>query len=590
MEEPDAAFEDATSLRLLLVPLGGISPEHFDHYAQLFEPTVKLPLGQVTHPDKWSPLHSPFSPGSFSWYSGSLKLRWDRAPPPPPPPPLRSFPSPADGGGSHWQDFSASRRVFGAIGLLHYPTWLARCRASAVAAGHGVDDVDPDSPMMERDFAAAACDVEGELTRALAAVSMGGAGPAVLRVCVFGQTFADLAPPEGSPLQAMPKMPHADQLVVFPPDDDDDASRALATAKAAQATSGGAHVGDHGDPHGSGRLKRRGVSMGAVHAQVVLDGVALEMLLLLEETARAVAAAIASPDPLRLAHLPGSPQSAPAKRSVSHGPSAPSGSSPAQGGLKKGLTAPALSLGGVGVSVGGSFDTAGGGAGRASGGVIFQLRSPLDDEEGDGPRVRGSAGQSMASDGPVSASKWEKRCRARLRKVLGDLCLLATSSLDAVRHFAAAAAEAKAASDPLWQAGALEGLCAALVDIVASRRSAKPGRQRAPIAAWQLAAAHSAETSASLAALAHDAAHGAAAIDAGNGAGSSGGQSSRSFLSPARAALTRTESDDEEDDDVRRAGPTGNRPRASSADEKTDKDSAALLAELDDVVKVRLSV
>ena len=56
--------------------------------------------------------------------------------------------------------------------------------------------------------------------------------------------------------------------------------------------------------------------------------VALALLVLLEETARAVAAAIASPDPLRLAHLPGSPQRPPAKRSVSHGPPAPSGMGP----------------------------------------------------------------------------------------------------------------------------------------------------------------------------------------------------------------------------------------------------------------------
>ena len=92
---------------------------------------------------------------------------------------------------------------------------------------------------------------------------------------------------------------------------------------------------------------------------------------------------------------------------------------------------------------------------------------------------------------------------------MGDLCLLATASLDAAKHYAAAASDAKAAGDPLWQAGCLLGLAAAAYDAVVGRHASRPGRAaqlRPPgwdRAAWEaLAAAADAAAAATAAATA----------------------------------------------------------------------------------------
>jgi hypothetical protein len=73
--------------------------------------------------------------------------------------------------------------------------------------------------------------------------------------------------------------------------------------------------------------------------------------------------------------------------------------------------------------------------------------------------------------------------------------LLATASLDAAKHYAAAASDAKAAGDPLWQAGCLLGLAAAAYDAVVGRHASRPGRAAQLVppgwdrAAWEALAA-----------------------------------------------------------------------------------------------------
>ena len=64
------------------------------------------------------------------------------------------------------------------------------------------------------------------------------------------------------------------------------------------------------------------------------------------------------------------------------------------------------------------------------------------------------------------AAQAEKRFKGRLRKWLGDLCLLCGTALDAVKHYLAAANECRSSGDALWQAAAIEGLCAALCGAV----------------------------------------------------------------------------------------------------------------------------
>lgn len=57
----------------------------------------------------------------------------------------------------------------------------------------------------------------------------------------------------------------------------------------------------------------------------------------------------------------------------------------------------------------------------------------------------------------------KKKCAARNKKRLGDLCLLANLSYDALSHYTAAVDGLRSANDLLWLAGALEGICAATI-------------------------------------------------------------------------------------------------------------------------------
>ncbi|KAK2165160.1 hypothetical protein LSH36_54g08007, partial [Paralvinella palmiformis] len=58
-----------------------------------------------------------------------------------------------------------------------------------------------------------------------------------------------------------------------------------------------------------------------------------------------------------------------------------------------------------------------------------------------------------------------KRCQARLRKHLGDLCLLAGLPGEALLHYQTSLDILKSASDWMWLGGAYEGICAASVAI-----------------------------------------------------------------------------------------------------------------------------
>jgi Transport protein Trs120 or TRAPPC9, TRAPP II complex subunit len=93
------------------------------------------------------------------------------------------------------------------------------------------------------------------------------------------------------------------------------------------------------------------------------------------------------------------------------------------------------------------------------------LRSPLDRDE-DSAAATALTAANGSSSAAAAAGKSDKarakRRWARLRKWVGDLCLLAGSPKDAIELYDAAASEL-AKGDPLWHAGALEGFAACLV-------------------------------------------------------------------------------------------------------------------------------
>ncbi|XP_013391061.1 trafficking protein particle complex subunit 9 [Lingula anatina] len=64
---------------------------------------------------------------------------------------------------------------------------------------------------------------------------------------------------------------------------------------------------------------------------------------------------------------------------------------------------------------------------------------------------------------------YRKRCQGRLRKHLGDLCLLAGVPGEAILHYSTALDILKSANDWLWLAAAYEGLCSASVIIMYPR-------------------------------------------------------------------------------------------------------------------------
>lgn len=188
MDEVEGRLEDHATVRLLLVPVGGISAEHFDRYCRLFEGTTALALSSLTHPDHWAASRSPFK--HFSWADGALKLRW-----------LRSTDADVSGGGdataggggssAQWANFAAHRKVFGVVGVLHFPTWQAACAREAARRQRAGD-----IPLGD---AAGGADVAAQLRDALDlhASGNGSTSPSsdglacsfsvVQRVCVFGR-------------------------------------------------------------------------------------------------------------------------------------------------------------------------------------------------------------------------------------------------------------------------------------------------------------------------------------------------------------------------------------------------------------------
>ncbi|ELU16047.1 hypothetical protein CAPTEDRAFT_114828 [Capitella teleta] len=75
---------------------------------------------------------------------------------------------------------------------------------------------------------------------------------------------------------------------------------------------------------------------------------------------------------------------------------------------------------------------------------------------------------------------YRKRCQGRLRKFLGDLCLLAGVPSEAMAHYQTASDILRSSADWLWLGAAYEGICAATVIMAKppSRNAPKVGFQR----------------------------------------------------------------------------------------------------------------
>ncbi|CAH1773233.1 unnamed protein product [Owenia fusiformis] len=73
----------------------------------------------------------------------------------------------------------------------------------------------------------------------------------------------------------------------------------------------------------------------------------------------------------------------------------------------------------------------------------------------------------------TESRSYRKKCQGRLRKYLGDLCLLAGLPAEAVLHYQTCLDSLRSVNDSLWLAAAYEGLCAASV-IVNYPRTERP--------------------------------------------------------------------------------------------------------------------
>ena len=184
-------FPHNAAMQILLVPLGGISPEHFDGYCSLFESVTTLPLSGMTHPGRWSQKHSPFR--HFDWFSSAngLQFRWIRFTAA-----QSSFSaiagSASGGGGSGsgsgtsldapqadpWRDFQAHRRIYGAVGVLHFPSF----------AGAGLSEHH----------------ARAQMEAALVEFGCGhdGFNNVVWRICVFDQPFEQIPSSSSSSLSS----------------------------------------------------------------------------------------------------------------------------------------------------------------------------------------------------------------------------------------------------------------------------------------------------------------------------------------------------------------------------------------------------
>jgi hypothetical protein len=74
----------------------------------------------------------------------------------------------------------------------------------------------------------------------------------------------------------------------------------------------------------------------------------------------------------------------------------------------------------------------------------------------------------------------DKRMKGRLNKLLGDYCLLACASFDAARYYLLAIGECSSNGDAMWHAGAIMGLCSALVEVLTFRHPLRPHRRQPP--------------------------------------------------------------------------------------------------------------
>jgi hypothetical protein len=186
MDEVDGRLEDHATVRVLLVPVGGISAEDFDRYCRLFEGATALAMSSLTHPDHWAASQSPFK--HFSWGDGALKLRWLRSTDAGDS--IASGIAAAGGCGSsaQWANFAAHRKVFGVVGVLHFPTWQAACQREAARRRQAGD-----IPLGD---AAGGADVGAQLRAALdrqagnvSSDALVCSVSAVQRVCVFGRAL-----------------------------------------------------------------------------------------------------------------------------------------------------------------------------------------------------------------------------------------------------------------------------------------------------------------------------------------------------------------------------------------------------------------
>jgi hypothetical protein len=112
------SFAAHRSLRVAVVPLGGIPPARFQQYLGLLRRFPELPMANLSKPGSWRKEKSPWK--HFSWFEGSLLLRYDDHWPP----------SEESGGGlgalarpgPEWQDFQAHRRTWAVLGVVHIPS------------------------------------------------------------------------------------------------------------------------------------------------------------------------------------------------------------------------------------------------------------------------------------------------------------------------------------------------------------------------------------------------------------------------------------------------------------------------------------
>jgi hypothetical protein len=122
------SFAAHRSVRVAVVPLGGIPPARFQQYLGLLRRFPELSVANLSKPGSWRKEKSPWK--HFSWFEGSLMLRYEDHW-------LRSEEGDADAGlgalarpGPEWQDYQAHRRTWAVVGIVHIPS----CTPAALRA------------------------------------------------------------------------------------------------------------------------------------------------------------------------------------------------------------------------------------------------------------------------------------------------------------------------------------------------------------------------------------------------------------------------------------------------------------------------